>query len=174
MRPVGIRETLCQAIAKLVMRATGDQVKTACESLQLCAGLEAGIEGATHAVAQRRREQHAMEPRGGTDDWSEGAEDESLAAPRGAVRAGEAARVGGIGEVPQPPGERSSVEEGERGEGGASDELRTAMAGMEEEGEEMNEGGGVKVDQEIAEEEEGGSEDALLALESTGLLTQDE
>ena len=36
------------------MRATGDQVKTACGNLQLCAGLEAGIEGATHAVGKQR------------------------------------------------------------------------------------------------------------------------
>ena len=54
VRPVGIEETLCQALAKLIMRSAGDQAKTACGNLQLCAGLEAGIEGATHAVGQRR------------------------------------------------------------------------------------------------------------------------
>ena len=54
VRPVGIGETLRQALAKLVMRAAGDQAKTACGNLQLCTGLEAGIEGATHAVGQRR------------------------------------------------------------------------------------------------------------------------
>ena len=48
--PVKIRETLCRALAKLVMRAAEDQVKTACEDLQMCAGLKTGIEGATHAV----------------------------------------------------------------------------------------------------------------------------
>ena len=31
--PVGIGETLCQALAKLVVRAAGDQVKTACGNL---------------------------------------------------------------------------------------------------------------------------------------------
>ena len=36
------------------MRAAGDQAKTACGSLQLCAGLEAGIEGATHAIGKQR------------------------------------------------------------------------------------------------------------------------
>ena len=41
--PVGIVKTLRQAITKLIMRAAGDQAKTACGSLQLCAGLEAGI-----------------------------------------------------------------------------------------------------------------------------------
>ena len=53
MRPVGIGETLRRALAKLVTRAAGDQAKTTCGNLQLCAGLEAGIEGATHAVGQR-------------------------------------------------------------------------------------------------------------------------
>ena len=56
VRPVGIGETLRQALAKLVMRAAGEQAKTACGNLQLCAGLEAGIEGATHTVGQRRVE----------------------------------------------------------------------------------------------------------------------
>ena len=54
--PVGIWETLHRTLAKLVMRAAGDQAKTACGNLQLCAGLEARIEGATHAVGQRRLE----------------------------------------------------------------------------------------------------------------------
>ena len=43
VRPVGIGETLRRALAKLVMRATGEQAKTACRNLQLCAGLDAGI-----------------------------------------------------------------------------------------------------------------------------------
>ena len=50
---MGIGETLRQALAKLVMRESGDQAKTACGNLQLCAVLEARIEGATHAVGQR-------------------------------------------------------------------------------------------------------------------------
>ena len=54
--PLGIGETLRRALAKLVMRSAGDQVKTVCGNLQLCAGLEAGIEGATHAVGQQRLE----------------------------------------------------------------------------------------------------------------------
>ena len=56
VRPMGIEETLRRDLAKLVMRAAGDQAKTACGYLQLCAGLEAGIEGSTHAVGQRRLE----------------------------------------------------------------------------------------------------------------------
>ena len=51
---MGIGETLRQALAKLFMRAAGYQAKTACVNLQLCAGLEASIEGATHAVGKRR------------------------------------------------------------------------------------------------------------------------
>ena len=56
VRPVGIGEALLRDLAKLVVRAAGDQAKTACGNLQLCAGLEAGIEGATHAVGKRRLE----------------------------------------------------------------------------------------------------------------------
>ena len=48
--PVGMGDTLRQDIAKLVMRAAGDQAKKDCGSLQLCAVLEAVIEGATHAM----------------------------------------------------------------------------------------------------------------------------
>ena len=33
VRPVGIEETLCRALAKLIMRAAGDQAKTACGNL---------------------------------------------------------------------------------------------------------------------------------------------
>ena len=53
VRPVGIGETLRRALAKLVMRASWDQAKTACGNLQICAGLEASIEGATHYVGPR-------------------------------------------------------------------------------------------------------------------------
>ena len=53
VRPVGIGETLRRALAILVMRAAGDQAKTACGNLKLCAGLKAGIEGATPAVGKR-------------------------------------------------------------------------------------------------------------------------
>ena len=68
VRPVGIGEMLRHAIDKLVMRAAGDQANTACGSLQLCAGLEAGIEGETHAVVQRQRERNAQEPEWGVDE----------------------------------------------------------------------------------------------------------
>ena len=51
--PVGKGETLRRDLAKLVIMASGDQTKTACGNLQLCAGLKAGIEGATHTVGQQ-------------------------------------------------------------------------------------------------------------------------
>ena len=45
--PMGIGETLCRDLAKLVMRAAWDQENTACGNLQLCAGLQDDIEGET-------------------------------------------------------------------------------------------------------------------------------
>ena len=54
VRPVGILETLRRALTKFVMRAAGEQAKTACGNLQLYKGLEAVIYGATHAMGQRR------------------------------------------------------------------------------------------------------------------------
>ena len=56
VRPVVIGETLCRALDKLVMRADTEKAKTACGNLQLCTGLESGIEGATHTVGKRRLE----------------------------------------------------------------------------------------------------------------------
>ena len=53
---MGIGETLRRDLAKLVTREAGEQAKTACGILQLCAGLKAGIEGETQAVGQRRLE----------------------------------------------------------------------------------------------------------------------
>ena len=43
VRLAGIGETLYRALAKLVIMLAGDQAKTACGNLQLCAGLEASI-----------------------------------------------------------------------------------------------------------------------------------
>ena len=50
---MGIEETFLRAVSKIVMRAAGEQEKTACGNLQLCAGLEAGIEGANHSIGQK-------------------------------------------------------------------------------------------------------------------------
>ena len=54
VRLVGIWKTLHRALAKIVMRSAGDQANTACGNLQQFPGLKASIEGATHAVGQRR------------------------------------------------------------------------------------------------------------------------
>ena len=48
VRHMGIMETLHQTLAKLVMRSSGDQVKTACVNLYLCTVLDDVIKGATH------------------------------------------------------------------------------------------------------------------------------
>ena len=79
--PLGIGETIRRYLAKLVMRAAGDQVKTACGNLQLCAGLEAGIEVTTHTVGQRRLERvrrRRHEEETGTMDEEEASEVEGL------------------------------------------------------------------------------------------------
>ena len=54
VRPVGIGEMLLQVLVKLVIRSSVNQANTVCGNLQLCTGLDAGIEGETHAVGQRR------------------------------------------------------------------------------------------------------------------------
>ena len=80
VRPVGIEETLCRALAKLIMKAAGDQAKTPCGNLQLCKGLEAGVEGATHAVGQRRVERvmaRIVEDEGVVDAETEVQEEDS-------------------------------------------------------------------------------------------------
>ena len=97
VHPVGIWETLRWSIAKLVMRAAGDQAKMECGSLQLYAGLGDSIEGATHTVAQRRCDRHMLEPGGGIDEGSKGAEYKILVAAIRMERAGEAERFRVIG-----------------------------------------------------------------------------
>ena len=51
-----IGDTLYWSLAKLIIRAAGEHVMTACGNLQLCAGLEACIEGATHNMRERSRD----------------------------------------------------------------------------------------------------------------------
>ncbi|KAL7526623.1 hypothetical protein ACHAXR_001569, partial [Thalassiosira sp. AJA248-18] len=61
VRPLGIGEIFRRAIAKCALKVCGDDAKTTCGSTQLCAGLEAGIEGAMHAVKTRADENESME-----------------------------------------------------------------------------------------------------------------
>ena len=67
------------SVAKLVIRAAGNQAKMANEILQLCAGIVAGIKGETHAVAQRRKESIPPAPleRAGKESVEGSTEDES-------------------------------------------------------------------------------------------------
>ena len=78
---MGIDETLCQALAKIVMRAVGGQANMVWGKLQLCAGLKAGIERATHAIGQRTlkrsRQRRILEVAGYVDKEEE---NENLAA----------------------------------------------------------------------------------------------
>ena len=53
VRPLGIGEAWMRAVSKLVLMQCGLDGKEACGNTQLCAGLEAGIEGAIHASLQR-------------------------------------------------------------------------------------------------------------------------
>ena len=53
IRPLGIGEAWMRAVSKLVLMQCGRDGKAACGNTQLCAGLEAGIEGAIHASIQR-------------------------------------------------------------------------------------------------------------------------
>ncbi|KAI2507267.1 hypothetical protein MHU86_7103 [Fragilaria crotonensis] len=49
-RPVGIGEVYRRLWAKCLLKAIGSQATAACGNYNLCAGLQAGIEGAVHAV----------------------------------------------------------------------------------------------------------------------------
>ena len=52
VRPVGIGEIYRRLWAKCILKVTGMQATAACDNLNLCAGLPAGIEGAVHAVRE--------------------------------------------------------------------------------------------------------------------------
>ena len=123
VHPVWIGETFRRAIAKIVMRAAGDQTKTACGYLQLCAGIEASIEGATHALAQQQREKIA--PVTGERDSKDSDEERAMGEDNNGRREDEAAvRGAGEGLVRQPRGDVTV-------NGEVSDELRTAMEDVE-------------------------------------------
>ena len=62
VRPLGIGEVLRRAITKCALVVCGEDVKAACGSKNLCAGLEDGIEGVIHVVSRRgeRARYHAL------------------------------------------------------------------------------------------------------------------
>jgi hypothetical protein len=61
VRPVAIGEIWQRCIAKGNLAGSGAKAKGACGSIQLCAGLEAGIEGALHAVRSRAETNGSMQ-----------------------------------------------------------------------------------------------------------------
>jgi len=62
VRPVGIGKIYHHLMAKCLLAIMGNQVTTACDNLNLCASLQAGIEGAVHAMGDAWEE---AERRGG-------------------------------------------------------------------------------------------------------------
>jgi hypothetical protein len=64
IRPVGIGEIWSRLIAKVIFVEAGPEAKNACSDNQLCAGLEAGIEGGIHAVNQFWKEIELEESNG--------------------------------------------------------------------------------------------------------------
>ena len=63
IRPVVVGETWRQLMAKCLLKVAGAEAKCACGTTQLAGGLEAGIEGAIHAM-RVLFEEHRKE-----EDW---------------------------------------------------------------------------------------------------------
>ena len=61
VRPLGIGECWLHAVSKCVLKECGREGKAACGSTQLCAGLEAGIEGAIHSIRKKATEDKSQE-----------------------------------------------------------------------------------------------------------------
>ena len=61
VRPLGIGECWLRAVSKCVLKECGREGKAACGSTQLCAGLEAGIEGAIHSIRKKAAENKSQE-----------------------------------------------------------------------------------------------------------------
>ena len=108
-RPVGIGEVWQRLLAKCVLAEVGEQGKSACGSTQLCAGLEAGIEGSLHAVRKTAAlaaaadvdfwagdsSQRSWNPAEGMEEMEEGEVDEVEAETQAAA----AAAVATLGEL---------------------------------------------------------------------------
>ena len=61
VRLLGIGEIWKRGMAKCALKVGREETKAACSSTNLCAGLEALIEGALHAVSARAADAHYME-----------------------------------------------------------------------------------------------------------------
>ena len=82
VRPLGIGEVVRRLIAKCVLRVCGEDAKAECGSTQLCAGLEAGIEGAIHAVQRAADVDESWE----FGEWEVDQDIWERAAPAGSVQ----------------------------------------------------------------------------------------
>ena len=61
VRPLGVGSSTKRLIAKCTLKVVGDDAKAACGNVNLCAGLESGIEGTLHAVRARAADGNKME-----------------------------------------------------------------------------------------------------------------
>eukprot|EP00978_Attheya_sp_CCMP212_P000833 scaffold1738_cov46-Attheya_sp.AAC.5 len=64
IRPIGVGEVWQRLITKVNLMVMVKAVKAICGENQLCVGLEAGVEGAIHAMQLIYEEHHKME-----EDW---------------------------------------------------------------------------------------------------------
>ena len=117
VRPLGIGET----IAKCVLKVYSEDTKVACGSTQLCADLEAGIEGAMHAVAEQAEERDSMEfGEWEVDDniWEKEAKDGDVQDSLPMRRAREARATALLTQEGQEDGMVESLEDTAEGESG--------------------------------------------------------
>ena len=68
IRPVGVGETWRRMVVKCLLKVAGPEAKAACGMTQLAGGLEAGIEGAIHAM-HVLWEEHKKEEDWGSLRW---------------------------------------------------------------------------------------------------------
>ena len=61
VRQIGVASAASRLLAKCKLKVVGDDAKAACGNVNLCAGLEAGIKGALHAVRARAADGDKME-----------------------------------------------------------------------------------------------------------------
>ena len=60
-RPIGIGELWRRLFSKCFLKVAGQQAKEICGTSQLCAGLEAGVEGGVHAMTDMWKRLEAEE-----------------------------------------------------------------------------------------------------------------
>ena len=107
VRPIGVASAASRLLAKCTLKVIGDDAKAACGNVNLCAGLEAGIEGALHAVRARAADGNKMK----FGDWEINHAMFTLTADEGEVqdslpvrRAKEARAAAAVAADPPPTG----------------------------------------------------------------------